>query len=79
MFPDPRRFDPSRDNREIVTFGKGPHFCIGLYLARRELETALKIVFERYPNMRLKPGVPVQVMGSVLRGPNELWVQPKGA
>ena len=79
VFPDPRRFDPSRDNREIVTFGKGVHFCLGLYLARRELETALKIVFERYPDMRLKPGVPVQILGSVLRGPNELWVQPNGA
>jgi cytochrome P450 len=78
VFPDPRRFDPSRDNRQLISFGRGVHFCLGMHLARRELEIALKIVFERYPNIRLKPGSKVEFVGGVLRGPREVWVQPYG-
>lgn len=78
VFPNPRKFDPSRDNRELISFGRGVHFCLGMHLARRELETALKIVFERYPDIRLKPGSKVEFVGGVLRGPRELWVQPYG-
>ena len=79
VFADPRKFDPSRDNRELISFGRGVHFCLGMHLARRELETALKIVLERYPDIRLTPGKPVEYVGGVLRGPRELWVQPYGA
>jgi cytochrome P450 len=79
VFPDPNRFDPSRDNRELISFGRGSHFCLGMHLARRELETALRVVFERYPDIRLKPGAEVEFVGGVLRGPRELWVQPYGA
>jgi cytochrome P450 len=79
VFPDPHRFDPSRDNRELISFGRGVHFCLGMHLARRELETALRVVFERYPDIRVKPGATVEYVGGVLRGPRELWVQPYGA
>jgi cytochrome P450 len=79
IFPDPHRFDPSRDNRELISFGRGVHFCLGMHLARRELETALRVVFERYPDIRVKPGSKVEFVGGVLRGPRELWVQPYGA
>ena len=78
VFPNPHKFDPSRDNRELISFGRGVHFCLGMHLARRELETALKVVFERYPNIRLKPGSKVEFVGGVLRGPRELWVEPYG-
>jgi cytochrome P450 len=79
VFAQPRRFDPARDNRELISFGRGPHFCLGVHLARRELETALKAVLERYPDMRLTPGKPVEFVSAVLRGPRALWVQPSGA
>ncbi|HTJ65378.1 MAG TPA: cytochrome P450 [Alphaproteobacteria bacterium] len=79
VFPDAARFEPSRDNRELISFGRGVHFCLGMHLARRELETALRIVFERYPNIRIKPESEVEFVGGVLRGPRELWVQPYGA
>jgi len=78
VFPDPRKFDPSRDHRQLISFGRGVHFCLGMHLARRELETALKVVFERYPKMRLKPGAEIEFVGGVLRGPREIWVQPYG-
>jgi cytochrome P450 len=79
VFPNAATFDPSRDNRELISFGRGVHFCLGMHLARRELETAMRVVFERYPDIRLKPGAKVEFVGGVLRGPRELWVQPYGA
>ncbi len=78
VFPDPRRFDPSRDHRELISFGRGVHFCVGMHLARRELETALRVVLQRFPDIRLTPGKEVEFVSAVLRGPRDLWVQPYG-
>ena len=78
VFPDPRRFDPKRDNREILTFGRSSHFCLGMHVARRELETALRVVFERFPHIRLKPGQSIERVNAVLRGVREMIVLPHG-
>ena len=77
VFNEPRRFDPAR-NHEILSFGQGAHFCLGAHLARTELETALRVIFERFPDMCLVTGKPVEIVGGVLRGPRELWVRPAG-
>lgn len=56
---DPRAFDrpdtflPGRDDQKNVTFGAGIHFCIGAPLARLELQTSLKVLFDRMPGLRL--------------------------
>jgi cytochrome P450 len=77
VFPEPRRFDPDRSGKNLA-FGHGVHFCLGSHLARRELETALKLLLQRFPAMRLLPGRPAEIIGGVLRGPRELWVAPLG-
>ncbi|HSB95082.1 MAG TPA: cytochrome P450 [Spongiibacteraceae bacterium] len=77
VFADPRRFDPMRNHKTLV-FGSGAHFCLGSHLARRELETAMKLLFERFPNIALAADKPVEIIGGVLRGPRELWVRPRG-
>ncbi len=77
VFEDPRRFDPTRTHRSLV-FGHGVHFCLGSHLARRELETAIKLIVERFPRMTLAPGRPVEITGGVMRGPKALWVRPYG-
>lgn len=77
IFPQPRQFDPNRTHKNLA-FGNGVHFCLGSNLARRELETAIKLIFQRFPNMQLAPNKSVQVVGAVLRGPKELWVRPNG-
>jgi cytochrome P450 len=78
VFPEPRRFDPSRTNKNLA-FGHGEHFCLGSHLARSELQTALKELFGMYPRMRLVPGEPVEIVSAVLRGPRALWVEPQPA
>jgi len=47
-------FDPERPNaRQHMTFGYGPHACVGMHLARRELVCAVRILLERLGNIRL--------------------------
>lgn len=53
IWPDPARFDPARPISANTSFGAGLHFCVGAPLARLELQTALPILFERLPTLRL--------------------------
>ena len=52
-FPHPDIFLPARAPNPHVSFGAGIHFCIGAPLARLEMQTALRILFERLPNLQL--------------------------
>jgi cytochrome P450 len=36
-----------------LTFGYGPHFCVGAHLARAEIGVALRVLFEQLPDLRL--------------------------
>jgi cytochrome P450 len=37
VYDDPDRFDVTRDVRDLITFGNGPHYCLGANLARQEM------------------------------------------
>jgi pentalenolactone synthase len=56
-FPDPDRFDVDRDPNPHLSFGHGPHYCIGAGLARVELQEVFAALPARFPAMR--PAVPV--------------------
>ncbi len=53
QFENANTFDPFRKKNANVTFGAGIHFCIGAPLARLEMQTGIKILFERLPNLKL--------------------------
>ena len=46
-------FDPDRSPNPHLSFGHGPHFCIGASLARTELRVGLATIFNRLPGLRL--------------------------
>jgi cytochrome P450 len=52
VYPDPLRFDIHR-NAKNIAFGSGPHHCIGHFLARLALRTAIERFMARFPNARL--------------------------
>lgn len=58
---DPCAFDVDRDKPSAhLTFGRGPHYCLGAALARAELSVAFTTLFSRFPNMRLAPEDPIR-------------------
>ena len=52
---DPDRFDIFRESKNHITFGLGPHICLGMHLARLEMRMGLEMVLDRLPNVRLDP------------------------
>ncbi len=55
VFADPDRFDITKESSHAphLTFGSGIHYCLGAWLARAELQEALPVLAERWPNLRL--------------------------
>ncbi|MGQ0715785.1 MAG: cytochrome P450 [Pseudonocardiales bacterium] len=53
VFPDPRRFDISRERNPHLSLSHGAHFCLGAPLARLKLQYLFVRLFERFPNLRL--------------------------
>ncbi len=49
----PMHFDPQRAPVHHTSFGAGIHFCVGAPLARLELQSALRVLFTRCPQLSL--------------------------
>jgi cytochrome P450 len=53
VFATPDLFDITRSPNPHVGFGGGgPHFCLGTSLARQEISTVFRELFERLPEIR---------------------------
>jgi cytochrome P450 len=68
-YADPDRFDPARADVRPLSFGAGPHICLGSSLARLEAAVAFPRLLARFPVLRAVSGrPPVRRDRLVLRG-----------
>lgn len=64
-----------RPMRPLLSFGFGPHICMGMHLAIAEMEIALDALLD-LPGLRLDPDQPPPVIrGFNLRGPDAIHVR----
>jgi cytochrome P450 len=79
VFRDPHVFDLSRDPNPHVGFGaKGPHFCLGAHLARREIAVTFRALFEQLPDLEVA-GEPSRLRSSFVNGIKYLPARLTGA
>lgn len=67
-FADPDVLDLGRGDRGHLSFGGGPHFCLGNALARMEGEVVLPALLRRFPDLRLLDETPQHRGTMTLRG-----------
>ena len=53
VFDDPERLDLARTDNLHLSLGHGPHYCLGANLAKMEMQVTLRLLFERFPDLRL--------------------------
>jgi cytochrome P450 len=53
VFSNAEAFDITRDPNPHLSFGYGPHLCLGNFLGRMEFKIILKLFLSKVPNMRL--------------------------
>lgn len=68
VFEDPERFDIRRGDSRHLSFGHGPHFCVGAALARMQARCLFSTLFQRCPQLQIDADKAVRPPGIVLRG-----------
>jgi len=71
-FPEPDRFDVTRNPTEQLAFGSGPHVCVGLHLARLEMIALFRALAARVSRFHIEEEV--RGVNNVLRGFSKLVV-----
>lgn len=67
-FSDPERLDVTRSQGAHLSFGHGPHVCIGAILTYMEAERALRALMRRLPRLVLAEKQPSWGKNAVYRG-----------
>jgi cytochrome P450 len=72
-------FDLFREAKPVISFGVGPHMCLGMHLARMEMRAAVNRLLDRCANLRLDPEVAERddphIHGETFRSPTTLPVR----
>jgi cytochrome P450 len=79
-FADPEVFDIDRKiDVPLMSFGQGPHFCLGSYLSRMEAKSALEVAFSRFSELEVIDDEIHWLDSYFARGPHTLPVRFKAA
>ena len=74
VYEDPDRLWLQRPMRPLLSFGFGPHMCMGMHMALAEMEVALDAMLD-LPNLRFDPAYPrPEIRGLNMRGPDAIHV-----
>src|SRR6201991_4694243 len=74
-YADPDTFNIHRQAKANLGWGHGVHVCLGMHLARLEMRTAINLLLDRLPNLRLDPdAADPHVRGQVFRSPTSVPV-----
>ena len=65
-YANPDSFDITRNARDNVAWGHGPHVCVGMHLARLEMECLLRALAQQVD--RIEVGEPEPFLNNVLQG-----------
>lgn len=77
-FSDPDRFDIDRRVENTpMSFGRGPHFCLGSYLTRMEARAALEVAFSRFEELQPSSSRVEWIDSYFARGPHHLMARFK--
>jgi cytochrome P450 len=71
VFLDPDVIDLDRKPRHL-SFATGPHVCIGIHLARREMRIAIEEALSILPEFSIEPGAEITSFLGGIIGPREL-------
>jgi cytochrome P450 len=75
-YQDPDRFDIHRTPAPHLSFGSGPHVCLGMHLARMETRVALDALLDRLRDLRLDPDATrPRMVGIAFRSPDALPIR----
>ena len=74
VFAEPDAFDITRTPNDHLTFGHGPHFCLGAHLARVQLEAMFDAVLDLLGEVELA-GEPVRLRSNFQNGLKRLPIR----
>jgi cytochrome P450 len=80
VFPNADRFDPTRGDNRHLSFGFGPHYCLGANLARLEAQVALRTFLARTRSFARADDAPLPLHPSIVfRGVRRLPLRVEAA
>jgi cytochrome P450 len=66
QFPEPQRFDLKRPNGAHLGWGNGAHACVGIHLAKLEMQMLLEAMVPRVES--IWAGAPIRLRNNTLQG-----------
>ncbi len=76
VFDEPYKFKVDRSPNRIISFGYGGHMCLGMHLARLEMQAIYEELFSRLKSIELA-GEPTFVRANFVGGPKSIPVRYK--